>query len=77
MAGMPEAPSEPAWRRFVPPWWTVFSPLVVTIGVAAWRSAAAEADRTSAFLTGLVWPGLAAFAVVAVIVWLGWVLDID
>ena len=73
----PEPPSPPAWRRFVPPWWTLLFPLVVTLGVAAWRAASAADGRAGAFLEGLLWPGLAAFALVAAMVWLGWVLDID
>ena len=77
MTGSPEGPSPPPWRRFVPPWWTVFFPLTVTAGFAGWQAATAEQDQASAFLTGLAWPGLAVFAVVTVIVWLGWVLDID
>ncbi len=64
-------------RRFLPPWWTVFFPLLVMGGVAVWQGARAEDDAIAAFLRGLVWPGLGAFALVAVIVWLGWVLDID
>jgi hypothetical protein len=67
------------WRRFVPPWWTLGFPLLATIGLAAWRAAsAAEGESTATvFVTSLVWPGIIAFAVVALMVVLGWVLDID
>jgi hypothetical protein len=64
-------------RRFVPPWWTVLFPVAVTLGVAGWRAATADADAPAAFGAALLWPGAAVFAVVALIVWLGWVLDID
>ena len=77
MSGTPEAPRTPAWRRLVPPWWTASFPLAVMLGVAGWRAASAETERAAAFLGGLLWPGLAAFAAVALIVWLGWILDID
>lgn len=77
MTGSPDISEPGGWRRLVPPWWTVLFPLLVTVGVAAWRAATADGGRASAFFAGLVWPGLAAFALVAVIVWLGWVLDID
>jgi hypothetical protein len=77
MADAPEAPHAPGWRRFVPPWWTVLFPLIVMVGVAGWHAATAESDGAAAFASGLIWPGLAAFAAVAAMVWLGWVLDID
>ena len=64
-------------RRFVPPWWTVFFPLAVALGVAAWRAAGADGDQLGAFVGGFIWPGMGAFAAVALMVWLGWVLDID
>lgn len=67
------------WRRFIPPWWTAGFPLIATVGIAAWRAANAAADRTttSTFVASLIWPGAAAFAIVALFVWLGWILDID
>jgi hypothetical protein len=61
----------------VPPWWTVFFPVVVALAVAGWRAATADGAAGTAFLAGLLWPGSAAFAAVAAMVWLGWVLDID
>lgn len=66
-------------RRFLPPWWTLGFPLVATAGVSAWLAAnrGAGEDAASVFLTGLLWPGAAVFALVLVIVWLGWVLEID
>ena len=77
MSGSPEAPHRPGRQRLLPPWWTIFFPLVVTLGFAGWRAATTESGRAAAFFAGLLWPGLAVFALVAVIVWLGWVLDID
>ena len=68
-----------AWRRFVPPWWTLGFPLLAAAGLAAWRAAnAGEDDATlDVFLASLLWPGAAAFAVVLLFVILGWTLDID
>lgn len=67
------------WRRFTPPWWTLGFPLIATVGIAAWQAANAGADQTtsSAFLASLLWPGAAAFGIVVLMVWLGWILDID
>lgn len=76
---MTEASHDPpaaGWRRLLPPWWTVFFPLLVMTGAAGWHAATTEGG-VAAFMSGLLWPGSAAFGVVAVIVWLGWVLDID
>lgn len=72
-----ETEREAPWRRLVPPWWTVFFPIIVTLAVGGWRAATAESDQASAFIQGLLWPGAAAFGAVAVMVWLGWVLEID
>lgn len=77
MTGESGASHETEQRRFLPPWWTVFFPVAVMIGVAAWLAAGEDGSKASAFFTGMVWPGLGAFALVAAIVWLGWVLDID
>lgn len=77
MIGHPHPRQETKPRRLVPPWWTVVFPVLVALCVAGWRAASADADRAAAFARGLAWPGLGAFALVAVIVWLGWVLDID
>ncbi|MFN8559148.1 MAG: hypothetical protein U0531_18025 [Dehalococcoidia bacterium] len=71
------APRGSRLRRLLPPWWTALFPIVVTVGVGAWRAASAEGDRLAAFFAGLLWPGGAAFVLVALMVWLGWVLDID
>lgn len=70
-------PAREAGRRWLPPWWTAAFPLLVALGIAAWRAAVAETGTAGAFASGLLWPGLGAFAVVSLIVWLGWVLDID
>ncbi len=75
--GNADGTGERGQRRFLPPWWTVFFPVLVMAGVAAWEGAKADSGAAGAFFSGLVWPGLGAFALVAVIVWLGWVLDID
>lgn len=77
MTAMSDAEEPEGWRRFVPPWWTVFFPIVVAIGAAVWHAAASGGNHTTAFVSGLLWPGGAAFLVVALMVWLGWVLDID
>ncbi len=77
MSDVPESLSPAAWRRFVPPWWTLLFPLIVALGVGAWRAASATDGQAGAFFDGLLWPGMAAFALVSVMVWLGWVLDID
>jgi hypothetical protein len=47
--------------------------------VAAWRAANAGAgeSQAAAFAQALLWPGGAVFLVVLVVVWLGWILDID
>jgi hypothetical protein len=76
MIHSPDTPHDEP-RRLLPPWWTVFFPIVVTIGIAVWRAASADGSAVSAFLAGLLWPGLGAFVAVAVMVWLGWVLEID
>jgi hypothetical protein len=76
MTGPSDAP-HPSGRRLLPPWWTLLFPLLVTLGFAAWRAATTEGGVAADFLISLLWPGLAVFAVVALIVWLGWVLDID
>ena len=72
-----DQPLETGERRFVPPWWTIFFPLLAALGVGAWYAGSAEGDRLSAFLDGLLWPGSGAFAAVALMVWLGWVLDLE
>ena len=67
------------WRRFLPPWWTLGFPLLAAAGLAAWRAAnAGEGDTAlSVFVASLLWPGAAAFAIVLLVVILGWTLDID
>ncbi len=77
MAGIPDTHDTPGWRRLLPPWWTLLFPIIVLLGAAGWHAAAADGDKAAAFFAGLVWPGSAAFAAVALMVWLGWVLDID
>jgi hypothetical protein len=77
MTESPKARQGAGWRRFVPPWWTALFPIVVTLGVGGWRAATADTGQAAAFVEGLVWPGLGAFAAVAAMVWLGWVLEID
>ena len=52
-------------------------PLAAALGLAGWSAATAEDDGLRSFLTALIWPGGGVFLLVAVVVWLGWVLDID
>ncbi len=73
----PGTPHRREERRLLPPWWTMLFPLVVALGLAGWSAAAAEDGGLRAFATALLWPGGGAFLLVAVVVWLGWVLDID
>lgn len=68
---------EQGLRRFVPPWWTWLMPVVVLLGTAAWVTANADAATAGAFIRGMLWPGSAAFAATVLMVWLGWVLEID
>ena len=61
-----------------------WSSLLASAGAAAfaaWRAVADEAEGTSerlaTFGTSLVWPGLLIFFGIAVIVWMGWKLNLD
>lgn len=67
------------WRRFVPPWWTLGFPVLATVGIAGWQAANAGQGQSTLglFVSSVLWPGAAAFAIVLVIVWLGWTLEID
>jgi hypothetical protein len=73
----PDASHRREERRLLPPWWTALFPLAVALGLAGWSTATAEEGGLRAFAAALLWPGGGAFLLVAVVVWLGWVLDID
>jgi len=77
MSTTPGAPQPREEHRLLPPWWTVLFPLAAALGLAGWSAATAEDDGLRSFLTALIWPGGGVFLLVAVVVWLGWVLDID
>jgi hypothetical protein len=77
MSEIPGTPHPREERRLLPPWWTGLFPLSVALGIAGWSAATADDRALRAFLTALLWPGGGAFLLVAVVVWLGWVLDID
>ena len=64
-------------RRWLPPWWTLLFPLLSWLGTGVWKAASASGEMAEAFAQGLVWPGLAVAGAVLLMVWLGWVLDID
>ncbi len=66
-------------RRFLPPAWTLVFPAVGLLGAAAYRALTADADaaRWTLFRDGLLLPGLPVAGIVALVVLLGWNLEID
>lgn len=81
MSGHEDQHSAPSGRWWViepPPWWCLLFVLAGMVGTAVWRViTGGTAAGPSLFFTSLIWPGLAVGAVIAVVVWLGWVLDLD
>lgn len=62
-------------------WWMPLPGLAIALGFAGWRAVsregAAAAERLGAFGATLLWPGLLIVAVVLVIVWAAWKLELD
>lgn len=66
------------WSRFFPAvLWLALVAFGIAAAYAAWRAVAAGGDGLSVFAQALVWPGSAIFAVVFVVAFAGWTLDID
>lgn len=62
-------------------WWMPLPGLAIALGFALWnavsREDAAVGERLGAFGANLLWPGLLIAAVVSVIVWAAWKLELD
>jgi hypothetical protein len=73
-----ETPERRWWVLAPPPWWCLLFVLAGMLGTAVWRViTGGTAAGLALYFTSLIWPGLAIGAVIAVVVWLGWVLDLD
>jgi hypothetical protein len=57
--------------------WFVLAGLVSAAAYAAWRAAVTEGGWPGVFFSQLLWPGAAIFAVVFIVAFAGWKLDID
>ena len=68
----------PWWYITPPPWWSFLFGLLTMIGSGVWHALSSGAGSGPAlFARGFVWPGIAIGGVVALIVWLGWTLDLE
>jgi hypothetical protein len=75
---MHDGQPHPWWYITPPPWWSYLFGLLAVAGTAIWRvlSGGSEAGA-GLFLHSLIWPGLVVGAVVTIVVWLGWTLELD
>jgi len=69
----------PWWHISVsrPPWWIFLMALVAAVGTGIWGVISNTGAGPSLLLGRLVWPGLAIAAVVFVVAWMGWGLDLE
>jgi hypothetical protein len=51
--------------------------LLAPLAWAAWEAASADAGAGSAFLSALLWPGVALYAGAVALLWAGWKIDLE
>jgi hypothetical protein len=57
--------------------WFALAGVAVSVVYAGWKSVSTDGDRLAVFLSQMLWPGAAIFAVVFIVAFAGWKLDID
>ena len=58
-------------------WWMPIVALLAPLAWAAWEAASTDDAALDAFLTALIWPGVALYAGAVALLWAGWKIDLE